>query len=97
MTSTDDGDEIDSTILGNADLALFMQGMLVVTSTFLTGFFILQKLRNRCANAVIYVSAVTTIVYSSKILSGKSFTWVTIEGGLEVPLGKFIQHFLVQS
>ena len=87
MSSDDDGSSSDGGVLGNADLALFMQGMIVVTSTFMSGFFILQKLRNRCATPVIYVSAVTTIVYSSKILSGKSFTWVTIEGGLEVPLG----------
>lgn len=70
-----------------AGLAIFMQGMLIVTSTFLSGFFVLQKLRNRCSNEVIYVSLVMVINYSSKILAGKSLTWVTVEGGSQVPLG----------
>ena len=78
----------DDAGISEADLSLFVQGLLIVTSTLLSGFFILQKLRNRCANEVIYVSVVTVVNYSSKILSGKSLTWVTVEGGLEVPLGK---------
>lgn len=77
--------------MNEADLAVFMQGILIVSSTFLSGFYILQKLRNRCSNEVIYVSAVTMIVYSSTLLTGKSLIWVSIQGGLEVPLGKFFQ------
>lgn len=68
-------------------VAVFMQGFIVVTSTFFTGFYIVQWLRGKCAPEAIYVSIVTMIVYASALLTGKELTWVTIAGGLEVPLG----------
>lgn len=76
------------------ELAAVSEGFVIVLSAFLTGFYVIQKMRNKCGNEVIYVSAVTALVYSSKLLSGKSFTWVTIEDGVEVPLGRYFSWLL---
>lgn len=78
--------------LSDDELASFMQGFLVVTSTFLTGFYVLQWFRGKCAPEAIYVSIITMIVYASALLTGKTLTWVTITGGLEVPLGNLHNH-----
>lgn len=87
-------DTSDVTLNDLEDLALFSEGLVIVISAFLTGFFLLQKLRGKCANEVIYVSAVTTVVYSSRLLSGKSFTWVMLNNGDEVPLGRYFSWLL---
>eukprot|EP00924_Labyrinthula_sp_SR-Ha-C_P002507 snap_masked-scaffold_16-processed-gene-6.47-mRNA-1 protein AED:1.00 eAED:1.00 QI:0/0/0/0/1/1/3/0/457 len=76
------------------ELVILTQSILVVTSGLLTGFLTVQKFAGRCSNEVIYVSAVTTINYGSKILAGYGLTWVKIEEGKEVPLGRYFSWLL---
>ena len=47
------------------DLSVFVQGLLVVTSTSLTGFYIFQRYRQRCTWEVVYVTSVTMLMYAA--------------------------------
>lgn len=78
----------------NADLATFLQGLLIVTSTLLTGFYAVNKFRGRCNNEVIYVAVVTLLIYASNLLAGTSLTWVALENGTWVPLGRYFAWLL---
>lgn len=78
------------TVMFDDDLVEVMQGFVLASSIFLTGFYVLQWFRGKCAPEAIYVSIVTTIIYASALLTGKSLTWVTVAKDFEVPLGKFL-------
>ena len=71
----------------------FIEGVVSVCASVLAVFYFYQSQRGKASVEAVYISAVTALLYFTKLFSGETIYWVGTMNGL-VPLGRYFSWLL---